>query len=99
MTELLEALGGVAIYVVLIAALAWSLYVAFGPQVLGLPAMIGVLVVVAGVKVLGNVGIIGLIAVVLGLAAVVVVIGMAMTVGSSRQAPTPPPQEPPADAP
>jgi hypothetical protein len=87
-TELLEALGGVAIYVVLIAALAWSLYVAFGPQVLGLPAMIGVLVVVAGVKVLGNVGIIGLIAVVLGL-----------TVGSSRQAPTPPPQEPPADAP
>jgi hypothetical protein len=54
--ELLEAVGGVAIYVVLIAALLWALYFAFGPQVLGLPAMLGVFVVVAGVKIVGNSG-------------------------------------------
>jgi len=79
--ELLEAVGGVAIYVVLIAVLLWALYFAFGPQVLGLPAMLGVFVVVAGVKIAGNSGIGGLIAVILGLAAIVLIIGMAMSLG------------------
>ncbi|HEX3909800.1 MAG TPA: hypothetical protein VHW67_03735 [Solirubrobacteraceae bacterium] len=97
MTELLEAVGGVAIYVVLFGLLAWALYFAFGPQVLGLPAMIGVFAVIAGVKVLGNVGIVGLVFVVLALAAVVVVIGMAMTLGG--RPPTRPPDERPVDEP
>jgi len=94
-TELLESLGNVAIYVILIGALLWSLHFAFGPQVLGLPAMLGVFVVVAGVRIFGNSGIGGLIAVVLGMAAVVVVIGMAMTVGSGRS--KPPEHERPPD--
>jgi hypothetical protein len=83
-TELLESLGNIAIYIALIGALLWSLHFAFGSQVLGLPAMLGVFVVIAGVKIFGNSGIGGLVAVVFGLAAIVVVIGMAMTVGSGR---------------
>jgi hypothetical protein len=86
--ELLEAVGGVAIYVGLAALLLWALYFAFGPQVLGLPAMLCVLVVIAGIKILGNSGVGGLIAVVLGLVVVVLVIGMAMTLGAGR-----PPQQ------
>ncbi|HWG09295.1 MAG TPA: hypothetical protein VN672_09835 [Solirubrobacteraceae bacterium] len=88
MIELLEAVGGVAIYVGLIALLVWALHFAFGPQVLGLPAMVGVFVVVAGVSIVGNSGVRGLVAVVIGLVLVVLVIGMAMTLGSGR-----PPQE------
>ncbi len=86
-TELLESLGNVAIYVVLIGALLWSLHFAFGSQVFGLPAMLGVFVLIAGVKIFSNSGIGGLVAVVLGLAAVVVVIGMAMNVGGGRTRP------------
>jgi hypothetical protein len=86
--ELLEALGKVAIYVGLIGALLWALYFAFGPQALGLPAMLGAFVLVAGVRIFGNSGIGGLVAVVLGLVAVVLVIGMAMTLGGGR-----PPQQ------
>ncbi len=95
MTELLESLGNVAIYVVLIAALLWSLHFAFGSQVLGLPAMLGVLVLIAGVRIFNNSGIGGVVAVVLGLAAVVVVIGMAMNVGERRT--KPPERELPPD--
>jgi hypothetical protein len=86
--ELLEALGKLAIYAGLIGALLWALYFAFGPQALGLPAMLGAFVLVAGVRIFGNSGIGGLVAVVLGLVAVVLVIGMAMTLGSGR-----PPQQ------
>lgn len=79
--ELLEAIGGVAIYVVLIAVLLWALYFAFGAQVLGLPAMLGAFVVVAGVKIVGNSGLGGLVAVIFGLVAIVLIIGMAMSLG------------------
>jgi hypothetical protein len=82
---LLNALFVVGIYVVLFGLLAWALYYAFGPQVLGLPAMVAVLVIVAGVKtVIPNVGLAGLAAMIVGLAAVVVIIGMALTVGGGR---------------
>jgi hypothetical protein len=86
--ELLEALANVAIIIGLIGALLWALYFAFGPQALGLPAMLCVFVVIAGIKIFSNSGIGGLIAVVLGLVVVVLVIGMAMTLGSGR-----PPQQ------
>jgi hypothetical protein len=83
--DLLHALLVVGIYVVLFGLLAWALYYAFGPQVVGLPAMLAVLVIVAGVKtVIPNVGLAGLAVMVVGLAAVVVIIGMAMTVGGGR---------------
>jgi hypothetical protein len=92
MGELLEAVGNVAVYVVLFGVLAWALYYAFGPQALGLPAMLGAFVVVAGASVVGNVGLVGVLAVVLALAAIVVVIGMAMTGGDK------PPERPRDDS-
>jgi hypothetical protein len=79
--ELLEALGSVAIVVVLIAALLWALYFAFGPQALGLPAMLGAFVLVAGWKIAGNSSAGGLAAVVLGVVAILLIIGMAMSFG------------------
>jgi hypothetical protein len=84
MVELLEVAGGLAISVALIVLLGWALYFAFGPQVLGLPAMLVLFVVIAGARVVGNVGLAGVLVIVVALAAVVVIIGMAMSVGSSR---------------
>jgi hypothetical protein len=84
MGELLEVAGGLAIGIALIVLLGWALYFAFGPQVLGLPAMLGLFVVIAGVRIVGNVGIAGVLVIVVALAAVVVIIGMAMSVGSER---------------
>jgi hypothetical protein len=94
--ELLEAVGGVAIVVVLIAVLLWALYFAFGPQVLGLPAMLGAFVLVAGWKIFANSGIGGLIAVTFGLAAILLTIGMAMSFGGRppRAEQERPPDEP-----
>jgi hypothetical protein len=79
--ELLEAVGSVAIVVVLIAVLLWALYFAFGPQALGLPAMLGAFVLVAGWKIAYNSSVGGLAAVVLGVVAILLIIGMAMSFG------------------
>jgi hypothetical protein len=68
--------------VVLAGVLVWALYQVFGPQVFGLPVLIGVLVVAAGVSIFSNAGLVGVLAVVVGLAALVVIIGMAMNVGT-----------------
>lgn len=84
MSELLEALGNIAIAAALFGALAWALYFTFGPQVIGLPAMLGAFVIVAGISVIGNIGLQGVVFVLLGLAALVVVIGMAMNVADRR---------------
>jgi hypothetical protein len=85
MHELLEALLNVGTYVLLFGLLGWALYYTFGPQVLGVPAMMAVLVVLAGVRIFSNVGIAGLVAVVVGLGVLVMVIGMAMTVGGATR--------------
>jgi hypothetical protein len=84
MTELLEAVASIAAYVLIIGLLGCALYYVFGPQVLGLPAIVGLLVVVAGVRVFSNTGLAGLGAVVVGLLILVMVIGMAMTLGTER---------------
>jgi hypothetical protein len=81
MTELLEALAGIAAYVALIGVIVWILYLAFGTQVFGVPALIAVLVIVAGGQVVGNVGAIGFVAIVIALVGLVAVIGIAMTLG------------------
>jgi hypothetical protein len=82
--ELFEALVNIGIYVLLFGALAWALYFAFGPHAFGLPAIIGVLVVLAGVRVFSNVGLTGLAVVILGPAMLVMIIGMAMTLGTEK---------------
>jgi hypothetical protein len=86
-SELLEAVLSVAIYVVLIGLLLWACYFAFGPQVFGLPVIVGVLVVAAGVRIFSNAGVSGLAFVVLGLVVLMLVIGMAMRLGSDRRRP------------
>jgi hypothetical protein len=69
---------------VLAGVLVWALYQLVGPQIFGLPALIGVLVVAAGVSIFSNAGLVGVLAVVVGLAALVAIIGAAMNVGTSR---------------
>ena len=87
MSEFLEAVLVVGIYVGLFGALLWACYFAFGPQVFGLPVLIGVLVVAAGKSVFSNAGLAGLAFIVLGLILLVLVIGMAMRLGSDRRQP------------
>jgi hypothetical protein len=82
--ELGGAFANVAVWVVLFALLLWALYFAFGPVVLGVPSMVGVLVIIAGVRIFSNAGPGGLVFVTLGLVAVVLVIGMAMRLGAER---------------
>lgn len=84
MHELLEAILSVVMYAMLLGLVGWALYYAFGPQVFGVPAMVGVLVVLAGVSVFSNVGLAGLAVVVVGLAVLVMVFGMAMNGGTKR---------------
>ncbi len=81
MDELLEAIGHVALYAAMFGALLWALHFAFGPQVLWVPTMIGVLVVVAGVRIFSNAGLSGFVFVLLALLVFVLVIGMAMRLG------------------
>jgi hypothetical protein len=88
--ELIEAVGNVAIYVVLFGLLLFALYFAFGPQVLGVPAMVGVLVVIAGISIFSNAGVSGLLFVVLGLLVLAIVIGMAMRLGADSRGPRKP---------
>ena len=80
--ELFEALVNIGIYVLLFGALAWALF-RLRPA-FGLPAIIGVLVVLAGVRVFSNVGLAGLAVVILGPAMLVMIIGMAMTLGTEK---------------
>lgn len=85
MSELLGSAAGIGLWILLIAVLLWALYFAFGPQVLGLPAMIGVLVAFAGLRVFGNAGLSGLAFVIVGLVVLALVIGMAMRIGNERR--------------
>jgi hypothetical protein len=78
------AFVGIVVIAVLLALLAWALWFAFGTQVFGLPAMIGLLVVLAGISVFGNDGLTGLAFVVVALIALALVIGAAMRLGNDR---------------
>jgi hypothetical protein len=82
--ELLEALVNIGIYVLLFGLLAWALYFAFGPHAFGLPAIVGVLVVLAGLRIFSNVGVAGLAVAIVGPGVLVMVIGMAMTIGTKK---------------
>ncbi|MHB8233055.1 MAG: hypothetical protein ACYDHT_00225 [Solirubrobacteraceae bacterium] len=89
MSKLLEALLEVGVPILLGGLLLWACYFAFGPQVFGLPVIVGALVIAAGVRIFSNAGVSGLIFVLLGLLVLVLVIGMAMRLGSDRRRPPP----------
>jgi hypothetical protein len=79
MSELLESAANVLAYVLVASLLGWGLYRAFGSQVLGLPTLIGVLVIAAALSVFSSAVV--LLAMVIGLVVLMLVIGMAMTLG------------------
>jgi hypothetical protein len=81
MSELLEAAANIGAYGLLFGLAGFALYELLGPQVFGVPAIIGVLVIAAGVKVFEAVGLRGLLAMAVALVALVLVIGIAMTLG------------------
>lgn len=92
-SELLESVANVGAYVLVVGLIGWGLYRVFGPQVLGLPAMIGVLVIAGALSIFSSVVV--LVAMVIGLVVLMLVIGMAMTLGP--EPPSPPGEERPMD--
>lgn len=87
MSELPEVLLAIVVYASLIGAILWAGYFAFGPQAFGLPVLIGVLVVAASKTVFSNAGLTGVVFIVVGLVVLMLVIGMAMRLGSDRRRP------------
>lgn len=85
--ELLSSTGSLIAIAVLVAVLGWGLYQLFGPQVLGVPAMVGVLVIAAVWSAFSSAAVV--LAMVAGLLILMLVIGMAMSLGPER------PPEPP----
>ena len=84
MGELLEVGGGLLALALGVVLVLWVLHYLFGAQVLGLPAMIGVLVVIAVGSAIPSLGILTILALVGGLLVLFVVIGMAMTLGPEK---------------
>jgi len=84
MGELLDASGKVAFYLALFGVIAWALSLVFGSQVFGLPAMLAAFVIVAGGTVYKTAGVRGLVAMVIGLVVLMLVIGMAMSLGPEK---------------
>jgi hypothetical protein len=88
---MMEALANVSAYAVVVGLIGWALYRAFGAQVLGLPAMIGVLVLAGALSIFSS--LVVLLAMVLGLVVLMLVIGATMTLGPE------PPSRPGAERP
>lgn len=78
-----------AAFVLVVGLAGWGLYRAFGSQVLGLPAMIGVLVLAGALSIFSSVVV--LLAMIVGLLVLMLVIGMTMTLGP--EPPSPPGEE------
>jgi hypothetical protein len=83
--ELLEAVGGVALVALFVGLIGWLAYRMLGPQVFGLPAIIGVLAFFAFGSALFDLGFLGLAAAAVGVLALWMIIGMAMTLGSGKR--------------
>lgn len=84
MTELLESGGGIAIAAGLVLLVGFAAYLVFGPQALGLPAMVGVFALWGLTSLVSDAGLgaIGVVVVVAGVLAVLLIIGMAMSFGN-----------------
>jgi hypothetical protein len=83
-TELLESAGDVAVVVAFVVLVGFVAYWLFGPQAIGLPAIIGALTLWGLVSLVSNAGLgpAGILVVVVGVVAVLFVIGMAMRLGA-----------------
>lgn len=80
---MLESTGGLALIVALVLGAGFIAYWAFGPQAVGLPAIIGLLTLWGLISLVSNAGLgaIGVVVVIGGVIAVLLIIGMAMRFG------------------
>jgi hypothetical protein len=81
MSELLESVLELGSYFLVVAAVLWLAYHAFGSQVFGLPMMVCVLFLVALGSVFPRLGFFGVAGGLAGLLLLYMAIGMAMTLG------------------
>jgi hypothetical protein len=83
-TELLESAGGVAVVALVVVLIGLCAYWAFGPQAVGLPALIGAFALWGLISLVSNAGLgaVGILVVVAGVVAVLLIIGMAMRLGA-----------------
>lgn len=70
--------------ILLAAVVLWLLYLRFGSQVFGVPALVGVLVVLGVISIAPTLGLLTLAAIVLGVVVLFLVIGLAVSVGPER---------------
>jgi hypothetical protein len=84
MTELLDTAGGIALLLAVVVVIGFAAYLAFGPQAIGLPALIGVLTTWGLASVVSNAGLgpVGIVVIVGGVVVVLLIIGMAMRFGA-----------------
>jgi len=82
-TELLESTGGFVGIVVVVVLIGFVAYWVFGPQAVGLPAIIGLFALWGLISLVSNAGLgaVGVVVVVGGVIAVLLIIGMAMRFG------------------
>jgi hypothetical protein len=82
-TELLESTGGFLGIVFVVVLVGFLAYWAFGPQAVGLPAIIGLFALWGLISLVSNAGLgpAGVVVVIGGVVAVLLIIGMAMRFG------------------
>jgi hypothetical protein len=82
-SELFESAGGVAFAGAAVVVIAFLAYWAFGPQAIGLPAIIGLLALWGLIAFLSDLGLgaVGIVFVLAGLLAVLLAIGIAIRLG------------------
>jgi hypothetical protein len=82
-TELLESTGGIAVVLAVVVLIGFVAYRTFGPQAVGLPAIVGAFALWGLMSAVSNAGLgpIGIVVVAGGVIAVLLIIGMAMRLG------------------
>jgi hypothetical protein len=83
--ELFDSALGIGVVLVALVVLMWLAYELFGPQAIGLPAIVGVLALAGLLKLVSDAGLGngGVVIVAVGVIAIPFVIGMAMKLGAA----------------
>jgi hypothetical protein len=82
--ELAETVGNFAAVGVVVVLVGFVAYWAFGPQAIGLPALIGLLTLWGATSLVSNAGLgpVGVVLIIAGVLVVLLIIGMAMRLGA-----------------
>jgi hypothetical protein len=83
-TELLDTAGGIVAVLALVVLIGFVAYWVFGPQAIGLPALIGLFTTWGLISLVSNAGLgpVGIVVIVGGVVVVLLIIGMAMRFGA-----------------